>query len=213
MIDLIWIAAGSVLIGTAIYVVMKLKSICFAKSKTVAESSSGNEFTAKVFCGGTNDHADKKFIYKGVFDCNAAKLLNGGDKVCSAGCIGLGSCVRLCPQKAIILINGIAAVDSKKCNGCGECIEGCPNNVIKLIPAKSTNWVGCNLSAYDVAYACDTGCNGCGKCIDVCESGAVTFQSNHAVIDAYKCICCGKCTDICETKAVWTANISEKSEA
>lgn len=80
--------------------------------------------------------ADTKFNYSGVHDCRAAILFGGGPKECSIGCIGLGTCVRVCPFGAIEMgKSGIPVFDSKKCTGCGICVEICPKHIIRLTSA------------------------------------------------------------------------------
>jgi len=77
--------------------------------------------------------ADTKFIYDGLTDCRAAALLNGGMKVCTIGCLGLGSCARVCPFDAIVMGDeGLPVVDPVKCTGCGTCERTCPKHIITL---------------------------------------------------------------------------------
>ncbi len=77
--------------------------------------------------------AETKFLYDGVNDCRAAASLNGGMKVCSIGCLGLGTCARACPFDAITMgPAGLPVVDEKKCTGCGTCERICPKNIITL---------------------------------------------------------------------------------
>ncbi|MCG2751873.1 MAG: FAD-dependent oxidoreductase [Desulfobacteraceae bacterium] len=77
--------------------------------------------------------AASKFIYDGVMDCRAALLLGGGMKVCSIGCLGLGTCAKACPFGAIVMgPKGLPVVDEKKCTGCGTCERICPKNIIRL---------------------------------------------------------------------------------
>ena len=77
--------------------------------------------------------ADTKFLYDGVADCRAAAALNGGMKVCTIGCLGLGTCARACPFDAITMgPQGLPVVDEKKCTGCGTCERVCPKNIINL---------------------------------------------------------------------------------
>ena len=77
--------------------------------------------------------AATKFIYNGINDCRAAALINGGMKVCSIGCLGLGTCAKACPFDAIVMgENGLPVVDDEKCTGCGTCERACPKNIIKL---------------------------------------------------------------------------------
>lgn len=81
---------------------------------------------------GTQD-ADLKYIYNGLNDCRAAALLNGGMKVCTIGCLGLGSCVRACPFEAITMgPDNLPVVDAVKCTGCGTCERICPKHIINL---------------------------------------------------------------------------------
>jgi ferredoxin len=77
--------------------------------------------------------ADTKFVYDGMNDCRAAVLLSGGMKVCSIGCLGLGTCARVCPFDAIRMgPQGLPVVDEVKCTGCGTCERVCPKNIINL---------------------------------------------------------------------------------
>jgi len=79
------------------------------------------------------EDADLKYIYDGLNDCRAAALLNGGMKVCSIGCLGLGTCAVACPFDAIIMgPQGLPVVDEEKCTGCGTCERVCPKNIINL---------------------------------------------------------------------------------
>lgn len=51
-------------------------------------------------------------------------------KMCSAGCIGCGICVKNCPQGAVKVENFCAGIDQQKCSGCGICAEKCPKKAI-----------------------------------------------------------------------------------
>jgi len=77
--------------------------------------------------------ADVKYLYNGLSDCRAAVLLSGGMKVCSVGCLGLGSCAKACPFGAITMgPEGLPVVDEKRCTGCGTCERVCPKHIITL---------------------------------------------------------------------------------
>jgi len=77
--------------------------------------------------------ADIKYIYNGLSDCKAAALLSGGMKVCSVGCLGLGSCAKACPFGAISMgPDGLPQVDESLCTGCGTCERVCPKHIINL---------------------------------------------------------------------------------
>ena len=77
--------------------------------------------------------ADLKYIYDGLDDCRAVALLGGGMKVCTIGCLGLGTCAKACPFDAISMgPQGLPVVDEKKCTGCGTCERVCPKHIINL---------------------------------------------------------------------------------
>lgn len=77
--------------------------------------------------------ADLKYIYDGLLDCRAAALLGGGMKVCSIGCLGLGTCARACPFGAIVMgPDNLPVVIEEKCTGCGTCERVCPKHIITL---------------------------------------------------------------------------------
>ncbi len=77
--------------------------------------------------------ADTKYTYDGLNDCRAVALLGGGMKVCTIGCLGLGTCARACPFDAIAMgPEGLPVVDEVKCTGCGTCERVCPKHIITL---------------------------------------------------------------------------------
>ncbi|MDP2644163.1 MAG: FAD-dependent oxidoreductase [Desulfobacterales bacterium] len=77
--------------------------------------------------------ADLKYLYEGINDCRAAALISGGMKVCTIGCLGLGTCAKACPFNAITMgAEGLPVVDEVKCTGCGTCERVCPKHIITL---------------------------------------------------------------------------------
>ena len=77
--------------------------------------------------------ADLKYIYDGLTDCRAAALLNGGMKVCTIGCLGLGTCAQACPFDAIQMgKDNLPVVNEERCTGCGTCERICPKHIIHL---------------------------------------------------------------------------------
>lgn len=160
---------------------------------------------AFVKCAGTCDKATTKYNYYGVHDCKKLALIPGnGDKGCSYGCMGYGSCVRACPFDAIHVVNGIAKVDKEKCKACGKCIAECPKHLIELVPYKTKHAVQC--SSQDKGKAvkdvCQAGCIGCGICAKQCEFDAITVENNVAHIDQSKCTGCGKCAEKCPAHVI-----------
>lgn len=53
-------------------------------------------------------------------------------------CVACGSCVKVCPFKAITIYKGLWAEVSKSgCRGCGKCVRECPAGVIRLLEVKA----------------------------------------------------------------------------
>ena len=160
---------------------------------------------AFVKCSGTCDKTERKYNYYGINDCRKAVMVPGaGDKLCSYGCLGFGSCVDACQFDAIHVVDGVAVVDREKCVACGKCVAACPKALIELIPDKAPQAVACNSKdkGKDVRVACKTGCIGCMICVKQCESGAITVTDNLAKIDYTKCNGCGKCAAKCPQKII-----------
>lgn len=160
---------------------------------------------AYVKCAGTCEAASNKYNYFGEKDCRRAVMVPGrGDKACSYGCLGLGSCVEACQFGALSIRDGIAVVDKELCVACGKCVDTCPNNVISLIPYTSSYAVQCNSKdkGKEVMSVCQAGCIGCSLCVKQCEFDAVKVENNIAVIDAEKCQGCGKCAEKCPKKII-----------
>ncbi|HKL98962.1 MAG TPA: RnfABCDGE type electron transport complex subunit B [Mobilitalea sp.] len=177
-----------------------------AIAEVMGTSSEATEKTvAFVKCVGTCEKTKVKYEYYGVKDCNKAAAVPGkGNKLCSYGCLGYGSCVRVCAFDAIHIIDGIAYVDKEKCTGCSMCTAQCPNNLIELVPAKARHLVACSSKdkGKDVKAACSAGCIGCKLCVKACEFDAIHVEDNLALIDYSKCTNCGKCAVVCPVKVI-----------
>jgi NADPH-dependent glutamate synthase beta subunit-like oxidoreductase/Na+-translocating ferredoxin:NAD+ oxidoreductase RNF subunit RnfB len=88
---------------------------------------------AQVDCTYGFDKADLRYSYDGLDDCRAAALLAGGSKQCPIGCLGLGTCARVCPFGAITMgEDHLPHVDPLLCTGCGTCERTCPKSIIRL---------------------------------------------------------------------------------
>ena len=132
--------------------------------------------TAFVKCAGDCDKAKENYVYSGAMDCTAMNVVpNGGSKACTYGCMGYGSCVKVCPR-----------------------------HLIEIIPYKSNYTVNCssNDKGKDVMSVCSVGCIGCMLCTKQCEFGAITVENNIAHIDYSKCTGCGKCAEKCPKKII-----------
>ena len=169
------------------------------------EASTAEKMVAFVKCKGTCDKANVQYNYYGIEDCNKITVVPGaGDKACSYGCLGSGSCVKACQFDAIHIVDGIAVVDKEACKSCGKCVEVCPKHLIELIPYKQQTFVQCNSNEKGKALmsVCEVGCIGCRLCEKNCEAGAVTVNNFLAHIDADKCTNCGVCAEKCPRKII-----------
>ncbi|OOM82234.1 electron transport complex subunit RsxB [Clostridium puniceum] len=149
---------------------------------------------AHVRCKGSIDKAVLSYEYKGIKDCTAASLIQGGPKGCKNGCVGFGNCVNVCNFGAMTMgENGLPIVNEKKCTGCGACEGACPKMVIQMMPANAMVRVNCN-SKDKGAIArklCTAACIGCGICGKNCSYGAIEIKNNLAVVNTK--ICSEKC--------------------
>jgi Na+-translocating ferredoxin:NAD+ oxidoreductase subunit B len=161
--------------------------------------------SAYVKCSGTCHNSKEKYKYYGVMDCRDASMVpGGGSKACSYGCLGLGSCVKVCAFGALSVVNGVAVVDEDRCTSCGMCAKTCPKGLINVIPASKPVRVACSSKdkGKDVRDACSVGCMGCTLCVEACEFGAMKFENNLAEVIYDKCTHCRACTLKCPTKVI-----------
>lgn len=157
---------------------------------------------AIVLCGGGNTQARKRFAYDGVVDCAAAAAVGGGDKACGYGCLGYGSCVRVCPVNAIAVNDGVAVVHANLCIACGRCVKACPRGIIRMVPVNRHIHVFCSSkdTGAVVRKVCSVGCIGCRICTKLSD-GAIVMDGALAVVnydrpldnDAVVEKCPGKC--------------------
>lgn len=164
------------------------------------EAGNVEKKVAYVMCSGNCAKAQTDYVYVGEENCKLMPFVPGsGSKTCSFGCMGYGSCVKVCGEGAIQIVNGLAVVDVDKCIGCGKCVNECPNHLIMMIPEKKPVRVRCHSQSRgkDVMKACQAGCIGCKKCERTCKFGAITVTNNLASIDYDKCVGCGLCAKEC----------------
>ena len=105
-------SAGTISVAEAIAAGKASPNSCVAAGAEVAEAIAAilgvtveakEPDIARSGCYYGVQDADLKYVYDGLADCRAAALLGGGMKVCTIGCLGLGSCARACPFDAITM--------------------------------------------------------------------------------------------------------------
>jgi electron transport complex protein RnfB len=141
----------------------------------------GEAQVAHVMCKGDNEIVKKTAEYPGIKDCNAANMINSGNKECPYGCLGYGSCATICKFNAIIMSNkGLPIIDEEKCTACGECVDICPKNIISLIPKSAYYFIEC--SSQDkgprVRKYCKVGCISCTICVKQNEGNGIEMKDN-----------------------------------
>lgn len=178
-------------------------------AKKIAEIVGGDtdsvKLIAHVKCAGDCNKAQDVYEYIGPKDCKlASNAPGGGPKGCSFGCLGYGSCKKVCQFDAISIVDGIAVIDADKCKSCGMCVLECPRNIIEMVPYDDKAIVNCNSRDFgkDVKAVCSTGCIGCGICQKNCPEGAITVENHLASVDYSKCTGCGACKEKCPVKII-----------
>ena len=69
---------------------------------------------------------DRRVIIACASKAKGAVTIRG----CTAGCIGCGLCVKICPHDAIHVEQNLAYIDYDKCDSCGLCATVCPKHLI-----------------------------------------------------------------------------------
>lgn len=173
------------------------------REEAVEEKPAGEtqRLWAVVHCTG-GGAGFSKYNYQGAQDCLAASLVPGGGPLsCAYGCLGMGTCAKVCPEGAIQVRDGAARVDGERCTACGACVAACPRHIITLEPVSPQRHVTVPCSSRDreeqVSDLCTDGCIGCSLCVKACPREAVSVEEGLARIDYEKCDSCGKCVEAC----------------
>lgn len=162
-------------------------------------------YVAQLLCVGDCNTAKRKYVYHGIADCKSALALQGGPNACDYGCLGMGTCVSVCPIEAITMdANGLPQIDTSICHGCGLCKKACPRQVIELVNAEAAHHVRCKSQdkGKQVRTVCERGCIACKLCVKNCPVDAISMVGNLAVIDSELCNNCGTCVEVCPQKTI-----------
>ena len=98
---------------------------------------------AYVMCSCHKECKLDRSMFNPEYTCVMAKTVFGSSLDCKYACLGLGDCMKICPQEAIRIENMTAVVYSNCC-GCGKCVNICPQKIIELLPTDIKRAVVCN---------------------------------------------------------------------
>ena len=205
-------ASGGNECAQAMAAIMGVKADAVTRKVAMVRCSGARTFDAE---GNLTKGAKMKANYEGFHDCLAASKVGGsGPLSCKFGCLGYGSCTRVCKYGAISVKNGVAVVDEDLCVGCMACAQVCPRKVITAVEPDRNVVIACNSLAKGAVTnrACTVGCIGCGKCMKTCPSGAITITNNLAQIDYSKCTNCGQCATVCPKGLIKDSRVEELGE-
>jgi Na+-translocating ferredoxin:NAD+ oxidoreductase RNF subunit RnfB len=150
------------------------------------EHSTAAKQVPQVHCRGGRETAQYAFEYTGVKDCVALYALFGGNKVCKYGCLGLGSCIEVCPVDAIAYTaEGLVWVNKDICIGCGQCVKICPTGVMQWMPYDADYLIACSSKdkGGKVRKYCKVGCIACKICEKKSPEGGYKVEDNLSRID------------------------------
>ncbi|MDR1894025.1 MAG: RnfABCDGE type electron transport complex subunit B [Spirochaetales bacterium] len=179
----------------------------------VSVNYAGERKIAQICCRGSRKASAVKYRYQGLQDCNALKPIFNGDKVCSFGCLGLGSCQRVCPSGAIVRHQeGYLYVLRDLCIACGRCLKVCPVGVIRWVPYEADLFVACHSrdKGGEVRKYCEVGCIGCSICQKKSPQGGFVIENYLASIDYEQTGGREEALAACPRKCILPVAISEK---
>ncbi len=172
----------------------------------------GEKKVALILCGGDRRHAPRRFLYNGTADCVAAHAVGGGEKLCRYGCLGYGSCSRVCPVGAIQLsADHLAVVHPDLCIGCGQCVRTCPRALIKMVPLGRTIHVLCSSKDKGpvVRKACQVGCIACRLCVKLADNESIKMDGFLAVVDYTKSLTNAQTLEKCPGHCIVSRDLAQ----
>lgn len=108
---------------------------------------------AVVLCSCNKNTTLKRSNFNEENSCFMVKSVFGTGIDCPFACLGLGDCIKVCPQEAIFIENNTAVI-SDNCCGCGKCAEICPQKIIQLVPKSQDSIVLCNNTSQHNLTSC-----------------------------------------------------------
>lgn len=120
------------------------------------------------------------------------------------GCIGCGSCLKICAHDAPTITNKKATIDHNKCVGCGRCLAVCPKDCIQANFSNSIKALNCKIAEYSLAVTKDRPCFHISLICDVspnCDCHAendAPIVPNIGMLASYDPVALDKaCADLC----------------
>ncbi|MCB1043717.1 MAG: 4Fe-4S binding protein [Acidobacteria bacterium] len=143
------------------------------------------KLVARLHCGGGRGLALNAAEYSGMSTCGAAALVNGGNKACEWGCLGLADCQVACTFDAIQMNERLLpVVHPDLCTACGDCVVACPKDLFTLEPISQPLLVQCKAPTTGEAAraVCTVACDGCGRCVADAGEGVMVMEQGLPVI-------------------------------
>lgn len=104
---------------------------------------------AYVLCSCNKQSKLDRSLFNPEYTCVMAKTVFGSSLDCKYSCLGLGDCIKVCPQEAIRIEN-MTAIITSNCCGCGKCVLICPQHIIDLIPSDTKRTVVCSNTSSEI---------------------------------------------------------------
>lgn len=140
---------------------------------------------ARLKCAGGESQVSRLARYRGMDSCRGAVLVDGGERACSWGCLGLADCERACTFDAISMNDdALPVVEPELCTACGDCVDVCPQDLFVLVPESQRLFVQCNspLIGEAALFRCKVACDACGRCALDAPEGTVEMVGGLPVV-------------------------------